>query len=143
MLEYKRFSGRRIPVVRVLWEHVDWVQLPAARRRKNRKCGRSRAPRRGRSSNSILGTPAKSLFRQSISKAGPCLSSARTGLAWKCGVTREMYAEWGSYFVICAMRRLARGVSSVALKSLASAKTSPWRICSSDLPDWAAISRLM
>ena len=25
-------SGRRIPVVRVLWEHVDWVRFPAARR---------------------------------------------------------------------------------------------------------------
>ncbi len=28
MIEY---SGRRIPVVRVLWEHVDWVRFPAAR----------------------------------------------------------------------------------------------------------------
>ena len=28
-------TGCRIPVVRVLWEHVDWVRFPAARQ-KNR-----------------------------------------------------------------------------------------------------------
>ena len=24
-------TGRSIPVVQVLWEHLDWVQFPAAR----------------------------------------------------------------------------------------------------------------
>lgn len=24
-------AGRSIPVVQVLWEHLDWVQFPAAR----------------------------------------------------------------------------------------------------------------
>jgi hypothetical protein len=31
-LQYNN-PGCRIPVVRMLWEHVDWVQFPAARPR--------------------------------------------------------------------------------------------------------------
>ena len=30
-LLYKLISGCRIPVVRLLWEQVDWVQFPAPR----------------------------------------------------------------------------------------------------------------
>lgn len=26
-----KVTGRSIPVVQVLWEHLDWVQFPAAR----------------------------------------------------------------------------------------------------------------
>ena len=33
MIEFQRTSGCRIPVVRLLWEQVDWVQFPAARPR--------------------------------------------------------------------------------------------------------------
>ena len=32
-------SGCRIPVVRLLWEQVDWVQFPAARPRVNHSFG--------------------------------------------------------------------------------------------------------
>ena len=33
MIDWGEKTGCRIPVVRVLWEHADWVQFPAPRLR--------------------------------------------------------------------------------------------------------------